>query len=286
MICRSYSATDRFYVSENQRHRPELALACLKHLFVMTKPIDAPDPHPPVGSLIKVVAFDAVGTLIYAEPSVSATYCRVLNELSGSPVDESFVRKVLGIRLAERSSHENLRTNEDAERQYWYDLIAELVPDANRVDACFDSLYRHFGIASNWRCYHDVAGTLNALKSAGLQLVLASNFDERLNAVSAGLEELQEISSVIISSEVGWRKPAPTFFDIVCQQTSCRPEEILFVGDDLINDIHGAKQAGMATAWIDRKGEPPGAMFGSEDEQAAISTRQMRTLTELIPAMS
>lgn len=286
MICRSDSATDRFYVSENQRHRPELALACLKHLFVMTKPIDAPDPHPPFGSLIKVVAFDAVGTLIYAEPSVSATYCRVLNELSGSPVDESFVRKVLGIRLAERSSHENLRTNEDAERQYWYDLIAELVPDANRVDACFDSLYRHFGIASNWRCYHDVAGTLNALKSAGLQLVLASNFDERLNAVSAGLEELQEISSVIISSEVGWRKPAPTFFDIVCQQTSCRPEEILFVGDDLINDIHGAKQAGMATAWIDRKGEPPGAMFGSEDEQAAISTRQMRTLTELIPAMS
>jgi putative hydrolase of the HAD superfamily len=286
LICCSYSATDRFYVSENQRHRPELALACLKHLFVMTKPIDAPDPHPPVGSLIKVVAFDAVGTLIYAEPSVSATYCRVLNELSGSPVEESFVRKVLGIRLAERSSHENLRTNEDAERQYWYDLIAELVPDANRVDACFDSLYRHFGIASNWRCYHDVAGTLNALKSAGLQLVLASNFDERLNAVSAGLEELQEISSVIISSEVGWRKPAPTFFDIVCQQTNCRPEEILFVGDDLINDIHGAKQAGMATAWIDRKGEPLGAMFGSEDEQAAISTRQMRTLTELIPAMA
>jgi putative hydrolase of the HAD superfamily len=91
---------------------------------------------------------------------------------------------------------------------------------------------------------------------------------------------------VIISSEVGWRKPAPTFFDIVCQQTNCRPEEILFVGDDLINDIHGAKQAGMATAWIDRKGERPGAMFGSEDEQAAISTRQMRTLTELIPDAS
>ena len=262
------------------------ALACLNHLFVMTKPIDAHDKHPPVGSLIKVVAFDAVGTLIYAEPSVTATYCRVLNELSGSPVDESFVRKVLGIRLAERSSHENLRTNEDSERQYWYDLIAELVPDANRVDACFDSLYRHFGIASNWRCYHDVAGTLNALKSAGLQLVLASNFDERLNAVCTGLEELQGISSVIISSEVGWRKPAPTFFDIVCQQTNCRPEEILFVGDDLINDIHGAKQAGMATAWIDRKGERPGAMFGSEDEQAAISTRQMRTLTELIPDAS
>lgn len=252
----------------------------------MTKPIDARDTHLIIGSIIKVVAFDAVGTLIYAEPSVSATYCRVLNELSGSPVDEAFVRRVLGMRLAERSSHENLRTNEVAERQYWYDLIAELVPDANRVNACFDSLYHHFGLASNWRCFNDVAGTLSALKSAGLQLVLASNFDERLNAVCAGLEELQGISSVIISSEVGWRKPAPMFFDIVCQQTNCRPEEILFVGDDLINDIHGAKQAGMATAWIDRKGEPPGVMLESGDELGAISTRQMRTLMELIPDAS
>jgi putative hydrolase of the HAD superfamily len=262
------------------------ALVCLKSMFFMTKPIDAQNKYPTVGSLIKVVAFDAVGTLIYAEPSVTATYCRVLNELSGSPVDESFVRKVLGIRLAERSSHENLRTNEDAERRYWYDLIAELVPDANRVDACFDSLYRHFGIASNWRCYNDVADTLNALKSAGLQLVLASNFDERLNAVCRGLEDLQGISRVIISSEVGWRKPAPEFFEIVCQQTNCRPEEILFVGDDLINDIHGAHQAGMATAWIDRKGEPPGAMFGAGTEQAAVSTHPIRTLLELIPPVS
>ncbi len=254
--------------------------------LLMTKPIDARETHPIDGSMIKVVAFDAVGTLIYAEPSVTATYCRVLKELSGSPVDESFVRRVLGTRLAERSSHENLRTSEVSERQYWYDLIAELVSDANRVDACFDSLYRHFGLASHWRCYNDVAVTINTLKSAGLQLVLASNFDERLNTVCAGLEELRGISRVIISSEVGWRKPAPAFFEIVCQQTNCRPEEILFVGDDLINDIHGAKQAGMATAWIDRKAEPPGAMFEPGAEPAVTPTRQMRTLMELLPIAS
>jgi putative hydrolase of the HAD superfamily len=231
---------------------------------------------------VKVIAFDAVGTLIYAEPSVTVAYCRILNDLSGRVVDEAIVRKVLGIRLAERSRHNDLRTNEASERQVWYDLIAELVPDADRVDACFNALYDHFGVASNWRCYDDVAATLNGLKSAGLQLVLASNFDERLNAVCAGLRELSEISRVIISSEIGWRKPAPEFFDMVCQQTSCRPDQILFVGDDLLNDIHGAKQAGMATAWIDRKGQPPGTMFGSTDQRAPTSTWQMRSLIELI----
>jgi putative hydrolase of the HAD superfamily len=107
-----------------------------------------------------------------------------------------------------------------------------------------------------------------------------------LNTVCVGLEELRGISRVIISSEVGWRKPAPAFFEIVCQQTNCRPEEILFVGDDLINDIHGAKQAGMATAWIDRKAEPPGAMFEPGAEPAVTPTRQMRTLMELLPIAS
>jgi putative hydrolase of the HAD superfamily len=238
--------------------------------------------RPRIDSSIRVVAFDAVGTLIYAEPSVTATYCRILNELSGRMVDESQVRKVLGMRLAERSSHQNLRTSEASERQFWYDLIAELVPDADRVNACFHALYDHFGLASSWRCYDNVAATLTGLKSAGLRLVIASNFDERLNAVSAGLEELSEISRVIISSEVGWRKPAREFFDIVCQQADSRPDEILFVGDDLLNDIHGARQAGMATAWIDRKGQLPGAMFGTTDQRAPISTWQMRSLLELI----
>ena len=233
-------------------------------------------------SKIRVVAFDAVGTLIYAEPTVTVTYCRILNELSGRTVDETHVRRVLGLRLAERSGHDDLRTNEATERQFWYDLIAELVPDADRVDTCFSALYDHFGRGSNWRCYDDVAATLAGLKSAGLQLVLASNFDERLNAVCAGLEEMSSISRVIISSEIGWRKPAPEFFDIVCRQTECRPDEILFVGDDLLNDIHGAEQVGMATAWIDRKGQPLGGMFGSNDQPAPVSTWQMRSLMELI----
>ncbi|MFO1002135.1 MAG: HAD-IA family hydrolase [Planctomycetaceae bacterium] len=233
-------------------------------------------------SKIRVVAFDAVGTLIYAEPSVTATYCRILTELTGRSVEESHVRRVLVKRLTERSEHDDLRTNEASERQFWYDLIAELVADVGRIDPCFCALYDHFGRACNWRCYDDVAATLTGLKSAGLQLMLASNFDERLNAVAAGLNELSGISHVIISSEVGWRKPAPEFFDIVCRQTDCSPGEILFVGDDLVNDIHGAERAGMATAWIDRNGQSAGAVLGATDQRRANSTRPIRCLLELL----
>jgi FMN phosphatase YigB (HAD superfamily) len=88
---------------------------------------------------------------------------------------------------------------------------------------------------------------------------------------------------VIISSEVGWRKPAPEFFDVVCRRTNCRPEEILFVGDDLINDIHGAVQSGMPATWIDRRGDAHGGKSESGDENGqTVSARRIRALTELI----
>lgn len=202
---------------------------------------DSPKSLHSIEAGIRVIAFDAVGTLIYAQPSVTAVYCRVLNELSGRRVDQADVRRILGERLVERSNQEDLRSSEAAERRFWYDLIAELVADEARIDVCFEVLYSHFGLPSSWRCYNDVSETLSELHALGFQLVLASNFDERLNKVAAGLQELKPISRVVISSEIGFRKPAPQFFEIVCQQAKCRPDEVLFIGDDLQNDVDGAK---------------------------------------------
>ena len=209
---------------------------------------------------IRAVAFDAVGTLIYAMPSVSDIYCRLLGQLSGQAVDAERVQSVLSQRLSERSIDVDLRTSEVCEREFWFELVAELVPDRNRRLVCFDALYRHFAESAHWRCYDDVEACFASLRAQNLQIVMASNFDERLHTVCAGLHELKSVSNCIVSSEVGWRKPALQFFDIVCQRTQCAPEEILFVGDDPLNDIQGAIAAGMSAAWIDRRGGPLGAV--------------------------
>ncbi len=212
------------------------------------------------GRKIRAVAFDAVGTLIYAQPSVATAYCQLLDALSGRRVDPNEVRQVLSRRLSERSATDDLTTNEPSERKFWFDVIAELVPEQHLQQSCFESLYEHFASPLHWRCYDDVADCLEALRNQNLQVVLASNFDERLHRVCKGLAELQMISDCIISSEVGWRKPASQFFEAVCRRINCRPDEVLFVGDDLLNDIHGAHSAGMLAAWIDRRGEPRGTI--------------------------
>lgn len=259
---------------------------CLRLENLMSLPIQSPPFGSQPARSIKVVAFDAVGTVMYAMPSVSAAYCEILQELSGQSVDPAAVRAVLSRRLAARSGDGNLQTTEDSERQFWYDLIAELVPDPERQSRCFEALFRHFAQPSNWRCYDDVAEALVSLQSSGLQVVLASNFDRRLHAVCDGLAELSPVSARIISSEVGWRKPARQFFEIVCERTQCSPEEILFVGDDPHNDILGAQQAGMPTAWIDRRNEPPGAVEAALPPAASDRVWRIQTLRELIACVA
>src|SRR5262249_47109665 len=91
----------------------------------------------------------------------------------------------------------------------------------------------------------------------GYTLGLASNYDARLNNVLAGLPLLWTITHVVISSEVGWRKPAPAFFARVCQELALPAEQILYVGDDLDNDYDAAGAAGMRAVLFDPRHRAP-----------------------------
>jgi putative hydrolase of the HAD superfamily len=228
---------------------------------------------------VKAVAFDAVGTLIYAEPSVSLAYCQLLNASCGVAVAPDRVRAVLSARLSERTSGDSLSTSEDQERQFWYELIAELVEDHSRRESAFETLFAYFAKAENWRCFDDVAATLRSLKNRGLKLLLASNFDQRLHSVKAGLPELDGIASVVVSSEVGWRKPSANFFRGVSYHAGCEPNEILFVGDDLTADVIGSSHSGMNAVWLRRS--PGGVPKVSLPESFPASAFQIQQLQEL-----
>ena len=58
---------------------------------------------------------------------------------------------------------------------------------------------------------------------------------------------------VVISGEVGWRKPSPRIFQHALNQLKIDAPQVAFVGDSLDTDIQGAKQIGMKTIWVKRK---------------------------------
>ncbi|MFQ5897537.1 MAG: HAD family hydrolase [Candidatus Methylomirabilia bacterium] len=61
---------------------------------------------------------------------------------------------------------------------------------------------------------------------------------------------------VVVSDQVGWRKPKPVIFETALARLGLPPREALFVGDRADIDVVGATQVGMPVAWVNREDEP------------------------------
>jgi HAD superfamily hydrolase (TIGR01509 family) len=97
------------------------------------------------------------------------------------------------------------------------------------------------------------AGLLRNLKKRH-RLGVVSNFDytpmARHVLEREGVADLFE--TVVVSDEVGWRKPKPVIFELALRRLGAGAEDALFVGDRADIDVAGAQAVGMAAAWINR----------------------------------
>jgi HAD superfamily hydrolase (TIGR01662 family) len=95
---------------------------------------------------------------------------------------------------------------------------------------------------------------LRALKERH-RLAVVSNFDYTPTARHVlereGVADLFE--TIVVSDEVGWRKPKPVIFERALEHLAIRPGQALFVGDRADVDVAGAQAVGMASAWINRE---------------------------------
>ena len=70
--------------------------------------------------------------------------------------------------------------------------------------------------------------------------------------VRAGVLDLFEFP--VFSSDHKSMKPSPVLFDLAFQPFGVGKEDVVFVGDSLVNDIEGAKGFGISAVWINRDG--------------------------------
>lgn len=205
------------------------------------------------------VAFDAVGTLLVPEPSVPVVY-HAAGQRHGSRLDLAAVAERFSRVYRQRANPElldRLQTNENQERIWWQRVVREVFPDVGDPLALHADLHDHFARPDAWRLCDDAAATIQSLQMSGIQVALASNFDARLHAIGAGHPGLKWIEVRVVSSEVGWRKPAREFYTALALACGARLEEILMVGDDRDCDFNGAKAAGLSALLIDRRATSP-----------------------------
>jgi putative hydrolase of the HAD superfamily len=219
---------------------------------------------------IRAVFFDAVGTLIVPDPPVAQVYAEA-GRRHGIELPLAEISKRFRTAFRDEEQADAIRggpTSEERELERWKTIVGRVFP--RQADAIFGDLYEHFARPSAWKATEGAAETLSALTVSGLLLGMASNFDHRLHAIARGLPELSPLTHRIISTDVGWLKPSPRFFEAVIRAAGCRPEQILFVGDQRINDYTGANAAGMCGVLLD----------AGVEEMPGV--RRIRRLSELL----
>ena len=109
--------------------------------------------------------------------------------------------------------------------------------------------------------------TLEYLKSKYYRLAIVSNFDYAPTAhmllQKNNLTPLFEV--IVISDEVGWRKPKDLIFQSAVNNLKITPEETLFVGDNYSADVIGSKAMGMDAVWINRRKESEDSLDPAPD---------------------
>ena len=128
---------------------------------------------------------------------------------------------------------------------------------------------------------------LESLRARGLRLGLVSNAFDPGWLLHRDLEQMGiagRIDHAIFSSEVGKRKPHPEIFERALEALGVAPDEALFVGDRLYEDVRGAAQVGMTTVqaiWFRADEHPDG---GEPDYQAFTQMDVLNVADRLLAA--
>ena len=78
--------------------------------------------------------------------------------------------------------------------------------------------------------------------------------------------------AVVTSEMARAYKPDPRVFDRILKETQVLAEDALYVGDTLLDDVHGAKLAGMQVAWLNRYGiDRDTKLIGPDYEVAGLT---------------
>ncbi|MEV7770355.1 HAD family hydrolase [Kitasatospora sp. NPDC086791] len=125
--------------------------------------------------------------------------------------------------------------------------------------------------------YPDVRPALARLRADGLWLAIAGNQTVRSGA---NLRRLftGDVDLIGTSDDWGASKPDAAFFERVAAAAPAEPDEVLYVGDRLDNDVLPAARAGMRTALI-RRG--PWGWIQQHDPAADRATFRIDSLGEL-----
>jgi putative hydrolase of the HAD superfamily len=114
----------------------------------------------------------------------------------------------------------------------------------------------------HWAWRQDGAvDAMTRLAALDIRLGVVSNADGTIEEIlvehgvcQIGEGDLVRVEVIVDSGVVGVLKPDPAIFRLALDALALPPERVLFIGDTLRNDVHGAQAAGLPVVQLDPYG--------------------------------
>ena len=181
----------------------------------------------------RAICFDAFGTLVQIDKK-RHPYRRVLDALSEP------ARKELAPQLMRKD--------------FQFEEVLKIAK-IGQDNPLYQSLLRDLAEEqSSINMRPKTANILSQILKENIPIGLCSNLatpyaSPLLSALSKNVREALE-NTTVFSFEVGYQKPEPQIYQIVCDKFQLEPKDVLFVGDSIQNDVEGPAAFGMSSRSI------------------------------------
>jgi HAD superfamily hydrolase (TIGR01662 family) len=126
------------------------------------------------------------------------------------------------------------------------------------------------------------AQTLQDLRASSYRLGIISNaaYSPFLTWTLDHFKLLHFFELVVVSADVGTRKPWSQIFHIALERMGLPPSQVAYVGDDYIKDVVASKRVGMRAIWFQPDGNPAPSNQEKSPDASVSSLDQIPTQAE------
>ncbi|MEA1993256.1 MAG: HAD-IA family hydrolase [Euryarchaeota archaeon] len=199
--------------------------------------------------MIEGVLFDAGNTLIKMEQDTA----EILYEIIEDPTIS--IEEVYTAYKKSRSFYRDYYNEDMDHKTFWSAFIQSALENLGIEEKRGEEFYEIIAEKTEFVPYPETSEVLSKL-SKDYSLGIVSNWDLELsiNDVLEDLELKEYFSSVISSSDIKILKPDPQIFLEALRRLDLKPHQCFYIGDELYEDIHGARNVGLIPILIDREG--------------------------------
>lgn len=191
--------------------------------------------------MIKAVIFDLDGTLLNRDDSIrlfaQGQYDRLKTSLAHIP-KEKYLSRLIEL---------------DNRGYVWKDKVyQQLINEFKITDITWEEMLLDYLKDFKNHCipFPNLVSMLEELKTNNLTLGMITNGKGQFqmdNITALGIKKY--FKSILISEWEGIKKPDPPIFWRALEQLNVSPNECIFVGDHLVNDVKAAQNVGMKGVW-------------------------------------